>query len=172
MISPQQIKVLHIYAHAAGLNDATYRSYLREHAAVNSSTDPAMDQAGFETTLASIEAVLWDRVDRDLAPIPTSPWIKPRGHWQGRRRGGLCTTRQLWLIGDLWRRLQPYLHPDARDAAYLLGIIEHAVGRRVGYQDLTVRDAGALIDALRDRLQYALHAPAQADVPTMAGLPF
>ena len=154
MLHPSQFKFPHIYARAANLPEVTYRAYLRELAGVNSCSDASFEQAGFEAVMAALETVLWDRVDRGLVPDPrrSSRYISSRDYWRRKQPpSGMMTTRQSWLIRELWRHLQPWLPADDRNPAYLDGIIRKAISRQPS-NDIRSAEAAAIISALQDRL--------------------
>lgn len=160
--------LLHIYADAARLDDPTYRSCLREHAGVVSAADPDFSQHGFDHSMAALETVLFERVHRGMVtnPLGKNRYIRDETHWRDRlpRRGHL-NTRQVYKINELWTRLQEYLDPAQRNLLYLTGIIRKATGKLdSGFSALTSSEAENLIDALKDRLSYAIANP-QSEIP-------
>jgi len=61
----------------------------------------------------------------------------------------------------MWRDLQPFLAPEKRAPAYLCGIVHKAPGKQnIGMEALTAHEAACLIDALKDRLAYAVKGAA------------
>jgi hypothetical protein len=159
MIQNRQKFLLHHYARAAGLSDPAYRSILRRYAGVTSAAHKAFSQSGFDRVMAALETTLFDRVNRGEAPDPLGAdrWIHSEFYWRGRLPdNNYVNARQALCIRELWEALQSSLPPEHRTIAYLAGIIHKATGKQnVGYAALTSSEAGALIDALRDRLAWA-----------------
>jgi hypothetical protein len=159
MISNREKGLLHIYRQAAGLSEATYRNVLRQAAGVSSAADRRMNQAGFEAAMAELETMLFSRVDAGAVedPIGRSKHIFRRDYWRGRLpRRGHITSRQAMMIRTTWARLCEFLPQGECTEAYLHGILGKSVGREVAIEALTAREAACLIDALRDRLAYAI----------------
>jgi len=160
MMRMRQKMLLHIYADAAELDDPSYRNLLREFAGVESSADRAMDQAGFETTMAALERVLFARVADGLVADPRpSRYIREEFYWRHRLpAAGYISTRQSHRIDELWTLVQSGLEPPQRSLEYLRGIMAKATGKRpqdIGLAPLTQFQASAVIEALQDRLSYA-----------------
>ncbi len=162
MIKPLQIKLIHIYKHAAGLSQPAYRQILRTHAGVFSSADPDMSQSGFELVMAALETILWQRVDTADAPPPKSRFITSRWRWRERLPApGKINSRQYRKIMQQWNQLAEFLPPGQATPAYFAGIVSHATGRPdLGASALTSAQAGMVIDALTDRLNHAIRQPA------------
>jgi len=159
MINNRQKSLLHIYAHAAGISKPTYRNILRESAGVPSAADPGMSNSGFDRAMAALEATLFARVARGEVPDPRgrSRWIHDEFHWRHRlpSRNGI-NTRRRYQIEQLWTQLCKFLPDSKCTASYLLGIVHKATGRDVLIHQLTNHESGFVLDALRDRLSYAI----------------
>lgn len=175
MIHAKEKALLHIYADAAGLNDATYRSYLRSAAGVDSAASPSFTQAGFEAAMASLETVLFQRVEAGEVPDPRgrSRYIQEEFYWRKKlpRKGGI-TTRQAHQIESLWSQLCQFLPEDARSSDYQARIVARATGQSADHASgtslLRAHEAANLIDALTDRLSHAIKAARAAEVAQAA----
>lgn len=163
MLKPEQIKVIHIYKSTAGLSTPAYRELLRARAGVYSSVDEDFTQSSFEHVMAALETVVFDRVDRGEIsdPIGFNRWIRDRFYWRNRLPAvGRINSRQFALINRLWNQLSEFLPREQCTAQYLSGIIFKSTGKHdVGASALNSNQASALIDALRDRLSYAIRVP-------------
>ena len=112
--------------------------------------------------MARIETVLADRVGEGLVPRPTSRKITNLRYWRGRRPDqGEINSRQRWKLLDpekgLWPKLCQCLPEEQRVDRYLCGIASHACGRPINQiWDLRATEADWVIEALKDRLKYAL----------------
>jgi hypothetical protein len=155
-----QKALIHIYKTAAALPDHQYRQILAENSGCRSAADERMSQSGWEKAMASLEGVLFDRVSRGLVPNPIgrNRWIKTEFYWRNRLpRGGKINTRQHHTIRELWDQLTPYLPESCRTTAYFSGIVEQATKKGdLGVTALTSHESGLVIDALKDRLTYAI----------------
>lgn len=169
MIAGRQKALLHIYAAAASLTDHQYRHILRRCAGVPSAADDQLTQAGFERAMAALETTLFDRVDRREVsdPIGRNRWIGLRFYWRNRLPGdGRINSRQIHRIEELWETLLPHLLPECRSLNYMAAIIAKSTGKRdVGLTALTSAEAGFVIDALQDRLAYAVRQTHDALCP-------
>ena len=160
MINNTQKALIHIYKATAKLDDPSYRNLLREYAGVSSAADRRFTQAGFERVMAALETVLFERVHRGRIMNPLygeSRYITKEFHWRGRLPAeGYINSRQICKIEDLWARLCASLPGDKQTLDYLAAIIRKATGEEhVGFGALTSTQASHLIDALRDRINYA-----------------
>ena len=154
-LSNQQKCLVHRYARAAQLTDLEYRAILRRHAGVASCSDPEFSQSGYDETMAGLEAILEARLASGVVPPPGRA-IRDLCYWRRRRSGGRINSRQYHAITQAWRALLPSLPKDKRTPEYLAAIVAKATGRRdVGASALSSRDAGLVLDALKDRLHYA-----------------
>jgi len=171
MIEQRQKGLVHLYKNRAKLSEPTYRGILRSKAGVNSCADPSFSQSGFDAVMAAIETILFHRVDAGEIsnPIGTVRQIRDPYYWRNRlpkSRG--INSRQLHRIEQLWAQLKEWLpdHHCSRD--YLLGIAHKSTNRRIdGLNQLQKHEAAHLIDALTDRLAYAIRTET-----TTAELPF
>jgi hypothetical protein len=161
-----QKALIHIYKAAANLPDHQYRQILAECSGCRSAGDERMSQAGWEKAMASLEAVLFDRVARGLVPNPIgrNRWIRSDSYWRNRLpKGGKINTRQHHSIRELWDQLTGYLPIECRTTAYFTGIVQQATNKGdLGVTALTGHEAGLVIDALKDRLSYAIRSAKEA----------
>lgn len=161
MIEATQKRLVHEYARAARMEEATYRNYVRSEAGVSSVGDPRMSQAGFERLMARLEEFLFQQVDAGKVPDPIGVHrrIRDRFHWRNRlpRDGGI-NSRQAYMIQERWTRLSSFLPEDKRTIDYLAGIVRRATWRPVDNNPstwhLTATEADKILDALQDRLSY------------------
>lgn len=165
MINTRQKQIVHQYKRAAGLNDPTYRQYLREHASVDSCADRAITQSGFESLMAALETVLFQRVRAGDVERPAN--ISNEFYWRSKLpRSGFINSRQAHKITELWARLKEYLPQGKTTMSYLNGIISIATGRENnGYMSLSNCEASCVVDALRDRLSFAIRGNRQEEIP-------
>lgn len=168
MLQRRQKALLHIYAGAAGINQATYRNILTRCAGAVTAADPHFSQGGFDRCMAALEAILFDRVRQNAAPNPIGHNRHIRSEYYWRRRApapGAINSRQLHEINSLWARLCEWLDPAQCTPAYVLGIAARATGRPVeSIAHLRGHEAASLLDALRDRLGHAIAAGARTAV--------
>lgn len=179
MISTREKTLIHIYAHAARLADQDYRALLREHTGLASCANPSFSHADADAILAALEAVLFARVSAGLVPDPRpgSRWIRDEYYFRRRistpsasgyaANATPINARQFHLIQQLWLQLSEFLDAPHTSDAYLAAIIVQSIGHSAPILALTRRQAGMLIDALRDRLKYAISQSKQT-----AALPF
>lgn len=169
MICKKQKALLHIYRDAAGISDPSYRAILRSKAGVNSSAAPGMTQSGFEHAMAALETVLWQRHAAGEIPDPRarSRWIAAEYYWRGKLpTRNRVNTRQLYQLDRLWNQLREFLPDDQCTPDYLSRIITKATGRPCLVHELSAHHAGMVIDALRDRLAYAIRSNSSFVVPS------
>ncbi len=167
-----QKALVHIYKAAAGLADPEYRSLLKAVTPRATAADPALTQYEFESFMASLEQALDWRVSEGLVSIPEGGRIRDLRHWRRRWeaiRSGRANSRLIHRLYDAWYMLQPYLPPEKRTAAYLLGIVSAACRCRCRgpLTELKAWQAGLAIEALKDRLRWALKSGPQ-DPPVAA----
>jgi len=160
MLNRRQKFLLHHYARAAQIPEPIYRSTLRHTAGCSSAADPDFSQSGFERAMAALETSLFQRADLGRCPDPLGAdrYITREYYWRNRLpRSGCINSRQAHRMRELWTRLQNYLPDEHRNLDYLGRIIRKATGRtEVGLTALTAPQAAALIDALTDRLSFAI----------------
>ncbi len=159
-INHKQKGLAHIYKSAAKLGDQDYRNLLRAAAGVRSCADPEMSQDGFERLMASLESVLDDRLARGEVPTPRDRHITSLSYWRSKLpREGRINSRQEKLIRQLWAQLQPHLPTWQQGNDYLAAIVAKSTGNKhIGRHALTREEASLVINALRDRLSYAVRA--------------
>lgn len=166
MPTPRQFGIIHKYAKAARLDEASYRSLLKETTGRPSSK--GMTNAQFDLAMAAIEGALFARVAAGKCPDPD--WIQNEYHWRQRvPAAGFANTRLLHRLRELWALLCDYLPASDRCDAYLAGIIRQSTGReihnllqegRLSWTAIPASAASLAITALQDRLQHAVKVPA------------
>ena len=160
MITTREKKLLHIYAGAAHLSDQVYRSILREHSGCASSADRSFSHSDCDQVLAALETLLFDRVARGEVPSPigSSAWIRDEFYFRRRLAGPeKINARQIWIIEKLWSQLLEFLPVESRTVQYFAGIVHKATGKPdIGLSALTHSESSHVLDALRDRLSYAM----------------
>ena len=171
MIQKQQKALLHIYKHAADLSEPAYRSVV-SHASgglCNSAADRDFSQQHFERAMAELETLLFSRVHTGVVdnPIGRNKYIHKEFHWRNKLpEYGKINSRQFRKINELWEKICPYLSADQRNPRYFAGIVYHATSKRdLIISALTFNEASMVIDALRDRLSYAIRKPKHDEVP-------
>jgi len=173
VIHTSQKMLLHVYAQAGGINDPTYRNVLRALAGVSSAADPAMTQTGFEQAMASLETMLFTRVHAGDVPSPIgkSRYIQSEFYWRKKLpQTGLINSRQRSLIDQLWNRLFEFLPQEKADSGYLAAMIVKATGRHVDVWNLSHQEAGCVIDALKDRLSYAIRGAGNPETQVLEAI--
>lgn len=144
--------------------DQVYRQRLRDYTGATSSTAEHLTGRAFEVFMPVLESAA------HLAHINgTAHGQKPRKiqdwyYWRNRYRdAGMATHAQLYRIEKLYDQLCTILWPDQGDTAtdstppYLLEIAGQAAGRFVEkLSDLTKSEGRWLIEALKDRIRYAI----------------
>jgi hypothetical protein len=148
--------LIHRYKRAAGIPDAEYRSLLRRHSGAASAADAELHQAQYESIMAALETVYWERLDTGHAR--PDPRIRARRYWRDKIvPAGRINSRQYRTICNLWQLLSDYLPEADRCTQYFSGIVRRSTGRAdLGASALTSHQAGCVIDALKDRLSYAI----------------
>jgi len=170
MIGKTQKMFIHIYKGAARMSEPTYRNMLRASAGVASSADPRMTQSGFDLLMAALEAFLFSRVHEGLVPDPigSNKYIRSETHWRDKLpKAGYINSRQHHRIRMLWDHLKRYLPEAKHTDTYFGGIIAKCVGRSTQLYNLTNQEAGHVIDALRDRIGYAVRNQNKAQTPAL-----
>ena len=160
MIHNSQKALIHIYKNAAQLPEQTYRDLLLRIAGVPSAADRRFSQGAFDHVMAALETVLFQRVHARQVPDPRRSVrrIGKEYYWRERCPAtGYANSRQVNRIMQLWTQLTEFL-PDGQCAPdYLARVVHKATGRHVpGLQHLKSNEAGHIIDALKDRLSYAI----------------
>jgi len=155
-----QIIKLQIYRRAAGLADAEYREILHHVTGATSSTAPGLTNYHYDQTMARVETVLAYRVAEGFvpAPDPGKTGIRKMDHWRKRLpEAGEMSVRQRWMVFNLWKQLSPELPAEHRSVDYLKSVAAKACCRQVtDILELTTGQAWLLIEALKDRLHYAV----------------
>jgi hypothetical protein len=162
----KQKYLVHLYHEAAGLSDQDYRDLLYHATGCRSAAHPTLTQHHFDVAMARLEGVLWQRIEEGLVERPESRRISSLSYWRHRLPGrGEANSRQVHEVYDWWYKLQPYLATDKRTPDYLRAIAAKATGRAVrSIPQLMAWQAGVVIEALKDRLRWALkdRAPDEA----------
>ena len=152
--------LIQVYRRAAELSDPDYRAILTEASGCRSSMDHDWTQPAFDRTMALLETRLFARVHIFEVdnPIGKNRYIKQEFYWRRRiPRAGEINSRQLHKINELWQLLVPRLPPRERNPVYFAGLVAKATGRTdVGISRLSSSDAWHVIEALKDRLGYAI----------------
>ena len=175
-IDQRQKILIHEYQRLAGLTRGEYCELLASRCGVRSSVD--LDQAGFERAMAALEAALWYRVQEGIVPdprgLPKHRAMRP-DYWRSRATGkGMANSRLRWRIEQLWAGLSEYLPEEDVNAHYLAGIIAHAAavqaselldGDDIAWHRVPAHAANLAIEALKDRLKYAVRALHSSELP-------
>jgi len=164
--------MVHLYKDAATLSDPDYRQVLGEISGCQSAKHPGLTQWHFDQVMAHLEGLLHYRIQEGIVSPPDRRRISNLFHWRRRLpTGGGLNSRQANRIRELWTDLVPYLPDAERTDNYLTGIAAKATGYRCAdVWHLKAWQAGLLIDALRDRLHYAVRrgdAPAAESAPQL-----
>jgi len=140
------------------MGDAVYRDLLRRQTGATTSTAPHLCGYHFEAFMPIVEAAAHLAETNGLGVGKRPAKIRNWYYWRNRyRRPGTATYAQLHRITDDWARLRDCLPDSERTDAYLLGIARHATGADLeSIADLLSCDAALLIEALKDRLRYAI----------------
>lgn len=177
MIKNEEKKLVHIYKTAAGLSDPEYRAALVESTGKRSCADPEFSHSDVDCALASLEGLLFDRVARGLCADPRgrSRWIKDEWHFRARvsrHSSGLLSPRQEHLLMQLWKQLSEFLDDYRCNQDYLDGLVAQAVGKRKLISSLSHHEAAFVIDALQDRLRYAIKSAKSQEGAAAGSVPF
>lgn len=160
---PGQISIVQMYRRYGRLGDQEYRELLHQVTGCRSSRDESLTDHDFDRFMARLETRAHLAEANGVAEGSRPPRIRDWYYWRKR-----CPTsqrpssRELYRIERGWEQLQPYLLEEQRTPEYLRGIAAHAVGHQVRLiADLSNRETLQVIDALHDRLAYAVRrAPA------------
>lgn len=164
--SKKQKGIVKSYQRYAGIADADYRAMLYEYTGATSSTSRTITQFAFDVFMPILEArahlVHVNGLGRGRLPVRGLDWH----YWRNRtQKIGAVTSRELFKIDGLWEKLKPSLPSEQRAARtkkespwwYLHLIAAKACDHDVdNLADLTVREGQLIIEALKDRLKYAL----------------
>lgn len=172
--SRQQKALVHIYKAAAGLPEPEYRALIRVFTPRATAADPALTQRDFDAFMARVERALDWRVAEGVVPMPAGGRIRDLSHWRRRWEAieaGQANSRLIHELHDWWYKLQPYLPAGQRTADYLRGIASRACRCPIpGHMtELKSWQAGLVIEALKDRLRWALKSGPQ-DPPVAASM--
>ena len=175
-----QKSIAHKYKGLARLEDQEYRGILIAAAGPRrdgsrSAADKDLTQRAFDVFMAMVEYRLERNIQEGVCQEPRSINLR---YWRNRLpASGMSNSREHHEIRDWWYKLQPYIEPAKRNPDYLHAIAAHACG--LGHVDsithLTSLQAGLTIEAVKDRLRWALRkgTPEQAvgDPPVDADAP-
>ena len=161
MLTRKEKMLLHIYKNAACLDNAAYRGILKGATGCVSASDLSFSQSDFESAMAAIETRLFQRVNSGAVPDPIEAgnrWIRSEYYWRNKLPpAGKINSRQADLIRRIWADLGPYMPEENRTPIYLAGIVRKATGKAdIGITALTSAEAWHVIEALKDRLGYAV----------------
>ena len=154
----QQKGLIKSYQRYAGMSDPDYRDLLHTYAGATSSRDRHLTQFHFDVVMPLIETrahlAETNGLTRGRKPSKLSNWY----YWRNKAPGkGQASSRELWKIEQVWKMLTPLLPESERGHAYLCGIASHATGEKISHlHTLTVSQALAVIEALKDRLAHAM----------------
>lgn len=156
---PGQVGLVKMYQKYAGIPNQEYRELLRQYTGHTTSTAPQLTQYDFDVIMPVLEirAHLAEANERAVGKKPSR--IRDWYYWRHRcPKAGQITSREQYRILALWDDLKPHLAAEHHDShEYLCGIAAHACGRRVAHiHELRSWQALALIEALKDRLKYAV----------------
>ena len=156
--SKRQKYLVHLYPALAGLSDAQRRDVLRTVTGYASAANRRLTQRDFDRVMAHYEALLDYRIQEGFVERPPRKKVSNLHYWRDRLRDpGEMTTRQRWKMFELWKMLKEYLPPEQRTLEYLAAIAAKATGQHVNsIFDLQAWQAGLVIEALKDRLAYAV----------------
>jgi len=148
-MTPQQIKLIHIFKSQAGLNDQQYRMVLGNIASVSSCKDLSNDQ--YEDCMAFLEEQI------------ESAGGHPGGYWRDKlaQRGNVAGARMVWKIRQLhsdynFAAEAADIAPD--DRYQLSGLVERAAnGRTRRPEQLTPKEAWNLIEGLKKMVTRTAH---------------
>lgn len=152
-----QKHLVHRYARVAALPDQIYRAILGDATGCRSAKDPALTQRDFDVVMARLEGRLDAAIQEGVVRLPG--WVRDLWYWRQRLTGpGQMNTRQAHSIrDDLWPKLCALLPEAERTPQYLAGIASKACGRRLdSVWECNAWQAGLVVDALKDRLRWAL----------------
>jgi hypothetical protein len=159
-LSRRQRVFMQVYRRTAELADPEYHAILAETSRTSSSRSPDWTQLAYDRAMAALETRLFTRVHIGEIPNPIgrNRWIRDEYYWRRKLpREGEINTRQIHRINELWRLLLPQLPAPERNPVYFAGLVAKATGRNdVGLSRLTASDGWHVIEALKDRLGYAL----------------
>ncbi len=157
-----QIARVRRYQELAGLDGQELRVMLREVSGQMHEGSPKLDQHHFERLMVRLEMRVADRVAQGDASWPAG--YQPC-YW--RRRCGdrsAMSSRQRHEIAARWDALRDLLPPEDRSEQYLLAVVRHATGARAeSIWQLAAWQASNLIDALGDRIHYAMRRRASGE---------
>jgi hypothetical protein len=150
--------LVQIYRRYAGMPDPVYRDRLHQCTGARSSRDQHLCGAHFEAFMPLMESAAHLAETNGMAVGRKPRKIQDWYYWRNRYRApGLATHAQLHAITDLWAQFIPYLPESERSDQYLMGIAIHATGSKIAaLHSLRSHQAGLLIDALKDRMRYAI----------------
>ena len=159
MWNNKQKALVHIYVAAAKLENQDYRDLLYKATGCATAVHAGLTNFHFDKTMAALEAVLAYRVEEGLVPMPDTGRIRDLSYWRRKlpAPGGI-NSRQHHEIQDWWYKLQPYLAKEERTPQYLRATASKASGYRnlKSLCDLRANQACMVIEALKDRLRWAL----------------
>jgi hypothetical protein len=150
--------IAQLYRRYSGMADPAYRDLLHRITGARSSTAAHLCGAHFEALMPALEAAAHLAEVNGMAVGKRPKKILDWYYWRKRYRApGMATYAQLHLIAEQWALLRAYLPESERCDQYLFGIAKHATGTPFeAIHQLHSSDASLLIDALKDRLRYAI----------------
>jgi len=155
---PGQVGLVKMYQRYAGMSNQEYRELLRELTGHTTATAAELTQHDFDVVMSAVEirAHLAEANGRAVGRRPAR--IRDWYYWRKRcPKPGQISSRELHRIMGLWNQLKAFLAPEHATHDYLCSIAAQAGGRCVTHlHDLRSWQAMALIEALKDRLRYAI----------------
>ena len=157
MWSNEQKGRVAVYRKAAGLGEFQYRALMTQLTGVASSTAPELTQTDFDHVMPALEALAEEAIGLGETERPRQ--IQDLHYWRNRAPAkGKATTRQLHGIREAWDKLAVRLPAEKRTLQYLLAMAAKAGAPAKTLSDLTVWQAGLLLNALYGRLTDGLVA--------------
>lgn len=157
----RQKGILAKYRRAGKFADQEYRELLYQCTGVRSSTHKGLTQHDYERVMASIETRLEYRIREGYlgSTEPSHHGIRNIRYWRKKlpQKGAINTRQRHRILDILWPELCEFLPPEQCTHEYLCGIATQACGYRVRHlHDMQAWQAACLIDALTDRIHYAV----------------
>lgn len=170
MLKNGEYAVIHTYSRLAGLTRLEYEDVVERCSGRRSSTK--ITHAQCDRLLASLEAILFQRYDEGLVRADLVPKVArmKRYHYRDRLpKTGMINSRLRFHIERLWNLMIDYLPPEDRHDVYLAAIMHVASGvdmhqivgsdRKIIWSSVPTETARLTIEALKDRLKYAIQEP-------------
>ena len=168
MISKREKYWIHQYARWARMNQPEYRDLLKRVSGKTSCADRAFSHEDVDRVMAALETILWHRIDEGIVTKPVRN--VQRFYWRHKcPHDGMINSRLRYKLDRLWNLLADYLPAEQRNDRYLAGIMAKDAGvnpstfldgDRIAWHRIPAECARIAVEALKDRLKYAVRAPA------------